>query len=363
MYNLKYYSAFASNEIFGAKTVKKLYDYFGGDIESAWNAEISAFYSVEGITIAGMQKLLNTRDSINPDVELEKLESSGFSLLTYEDDKYPELLKQIPDAPMWLYYKGNIDLLDMEYKMAVVGSRKCSITGKSTLAKIIGEFQNSNLCIVSGLALGIDAAAHQAALDNNIPTIAVLGSGLRRPYPLQNKKLFNDIIENGGLVLSEYPLDAEPISFHFPMRNRIVSGLSECTLVAEAALKSGALITARLCLEQNRELLCIPGAISNPATAGIYKLLKEGAGIVTCGQDILNNMGWELSKREPKTENSGEFTEEEELVLDTLRQDSLTIDELALKCGLHVDNLMIILTRLELEDLIIQAEGDRYCAL
>ena len=110
MYNLKYYSAFASNEIFGAKTVKKLYDYFGGDIESAWNAEISAFYSVEGITIAGMQKLLKTRDSINPDVELEKLESSGFSLLTYSDDKYPELLKQIPDAPMWLYYKGNIDL-------------------------------------------------------------------------------------------------------------------------------------------------------------------------------------------------------------------------------------------------------------
>lgn len=363
MYNLKYYSAFASNEIFSSKTVKKLYDYFGGDIESAWNADISAFYSVEGITIAGMQKILNTRDSINPDEELEKLEASGFSLLTYEDKEYPELLKQIPDSPMWLYYKGNLNLLNAEYKMAVVGSRKCSIAGKSTLSKIISEFQNSNLCIVSGLALGIDATAHQAALENNLPTIAVLGSGLKRPYPLQNKKLFYDIIENDGLVLSEYPLMAEPISFHFPMRNRIVSGLSQCTLVAEAALKSGALITARLCLEQNRELLCIPGAISNPATAGVYKLLKEGAGIVTCGQDILNNMGWELSKRETKVENSGEFTEEEELVLDCLRQDSLTIDELALKCGLQVDNLMIILTRLELEDLILQAEGDRYCAL
>ena len=364
--NHKFYVAFASNESFGSRIVKKLYD-ITGDIQSAWECDLSVLYKIEGITPQKADNFLRIRDKINPDEELEKLEESGISLLTYDDMDYPELLSQIPDPPMWLYFQGNRELFKSKYNVAVVGSRKCSATGRATLTKILGEYKNSNLCIVSGLALGIDATAHQAALDNNLATIAVLGSGLKKVYPSKNKTLFKNIIENDGLVLSEYPINADPIAFHFPLRNRIVSGLSPCTLVAEAALKSGALITARLCLEQNRELMCIPGAISNPATEGIYKLLKEGAGIVTCGDDLLNIMGWDLNKRQPSEKFSDEknenLSENENKVLNALRQDSLTIDELAINTGLQADDLMIILTGLEIADYIIQTEGGNYSAI
>lgn len=363
MLNTKYYTAFASNESFGSNFVKKLYDYFG-DIETAWYAEISDLYRIEGLAESKIKTFLKLRSIINPDEEFEKLEKSGISFITYDDLDYPSLLRQISDPPMWLYYQGNRELFSSKYNLAVVGSRKCSAGGKAVLAKILSEFKNTDLCIVSGLALGIDAAAHKAALDNNLKTIAVLGSGLKKVYPSANKKLFQDIIENDGLVLSEYPLLSGPQAYHFPLRNRIVSGMSPCTLVAEAALKSGALITARLCLEQNRELLCIPGAISNPATAGVYQLLKQGAGIVTCGDDILSAMNWELTKtsKSENLENTG-MGEEEQAICDLLKQDSLTIDEIAIKTGLQAENLMVILTRLELEDYIIQVEGDRYSAI
>ncbi len=364
--NHKFYVAFASNESFGSRTVKKLLD-ITGDIQSAWECDISVLFKIEGMTPSKAENFLRIRDKINPDEELEKLEESGISLLTYDDMDYPELLSQIQDPPMWLYFQGNRELFKSKYNVAVVGSRKSSATGRATLAKIISEYKNSDLCVVSGLALGIDTAAHQAALDNNLPTIAVLGSGLKNVYPYKNKGLFKNILENDGLVLSEYPINAEPMAFHFPLRNRIVSGLSPCTLVAEAALKSGALITARLCLEQNRELMCIPGAISNPATEGIYKLLKEGAGIVTCGDDLLNIMGWDLKKRQPvnkiSEEKNNNLSDDENKVLDVLRQDSLTIDEIALKTGLQADNLMIILTGLEIADYIIQTEGGNYSAI
>lgn len=364
--NHKFYVAFASNETFGSRIVKTLYD-ITGDIQSAWECDLSVLYKVEGMTPRKADNFLKIRDKINPDEELEKLETSGISLLTFDDLDYPELLSQIPDPPMWLYFQGNRELFKSKYNVAVVGSRKSSATGRATLSKILSEYRNSDLCVVSGLALGIDATAHQAALDNNLATIAVLGSGLKNVYPSKNKELFKNIIEKDGLVLSEYPIYAEPIAFHFPLRNRIVSGLSPCTLVAEAALKSGALITARLCLEQNRELMCIPGAISNPATEGVYKLLKEGAGIVTCGDDLLNIMGWDLKKRQPSekiTEDKNEnLSEDEKKVLSALRQDSLTIDELAIKTGLQADDLMIILTGLEIADYIIQTEGGNYSAI
>lgn len=360
--NSKYFTAFASNENIGSDFTKKVYEYFG-DIESAWNAKISDLHRIEGITEHKINNFLQTREKTTPDNEAEKLADSGISIITYEDDYYPELLRQISDPPMSLFYQGNKDLFNAKYNVAVVGSRKCSATGKAVLTKIISEFKNTDLCITSGLALGIDETAHQAALDNGLSTIAVLGSGLKNIYPSKNKKLYRDIIENNGLVISEYPIFAEPASYHFPQRNRIVSGMCPCTLVAEAALKSGALITARLCLEQNRELMCIPGAISNPATEGIYKLLKEGAGIVTDGEDILNIMCWQLNKIEKKEEQLSNLSKEEEIVFSALKQDSMNLDELAIKTGLQVDDLMIILTRLEIEDFILQTEGGTYSAI
>lgn len=359
----KYFLAFATEEKFSHRLIKRLYDYFG-DIESAWNASFDELLKI-GLTEDKINKFIAERNKISPDEEYEKQALSKISFITYEDLDYPDLLKEIPDSPMILFYKGNIELLRAKYKLAVVGSRKCTMTGKANLANIIKEFADTELCIVSGLAAGIDTTAHQTALDNNIATIAVLGSGLNNIYPYKNKKLYENIIAEGGLVLSEYPNDSEPLAFHFPVRNRIVSGLSSGTLVAEANLKSGALITARLCLEQNRELMCIPGMINNPAAEGIYKLLKEGAGIVTCGQDILNIMDWNFNKKTKYNEDNKqiELTEEEKALLLMLREDNLDIDELAVKSGLNFEKLMILLTQLEIKDLIIQIEGGRYSAI
>jgi DNA processing protein len=363
--NTKYYAAFASNENFGNRFVKKLLE-ITGDIKSAWECNQSTLYKIEGITTKKINSFIELRNKIDVEKEYEKLQAEGISLLTYEDENYPALLKQIPDPPMWLYYQGNSKLFQSKYNIAVVGSRKSSATGRANLTKILSEFKNSDLCIVSGLALGIDTTAHQIAIDNNLGTIAVLGSGLKNIYPVANKKLYREILEHDGLILSEYPINAEPAAYHFPQRNRIVSGLSSCTLVAEAAIKSGALITARLCLEQNRELMCIPGAISNPYTEGIYKLLKEGAGIVTRGEDILQIMNWKLSIRETeknKGEDNQNLSVEERAVLAILKQDSLTLDEIAIKTSFQTDNLMVILTGLEIADLIIQTEGGTYSAI
>ncbi|MBQ2644305.1 DNA-processing protein DprA [bacterium] len=362
MLKLKYFAAFASNELFGSSFVKKLYDYFDGDIEKAWFATSFDLKTIGHITEKKINSFLRLRDNINPDNELEKLKNTDINIITYDDNDYPKLLKQTEDAPMWIYYIGNKNLFNAKYNIAVVGSRKCSTAGKNVLSKIIGEFANLDLCITSGLAAGIDTTAHQAAIDNNLSTIAVLGSGLKEIYPAQNKTLYQKIIDKNGLVISEYPIYSRPETYHFPQRNRIISGLCPCTLVAEATLKSGALITARLCLEQNRELMCIPGAITNPGTEGIYHLLKNGAGIVTCGDDILNIMSWNINKISSSQKSKNNLSKEETEVLKLIRQDFLSLDELAIKTGLHTDNLMIILTRLEIEDYIMQTDGGNYIA-
>ena len=362
----KYFYAFSTDERFSVKFSNLLYDYFG-DIEAAWNGEISELLKVEGLSKKKIIEFNGFRNSIDVDKIYSDFLNSENKFITIEDYEYPSLLKEIHNPPLWLFYRGNINILNTcGKKMAVVGSRRASITAKNVLTKILSEFENTDLCVVSGMADGIDTTAHQAALKYNLPTIAVLGSGLENIYPIKNTELFNSIINSKGLVLSEFPPKSPPIKYHFPLRNRIVSGISDCTLVAEATLKSGALITAGLCLEQNRELMCIPGAINNPGTEGIYKLLKNGAGIVTCGDDILNNMNWHINKFSKSSEQNDIFqnlSDDEKIVADLLRRDTLTIDELSYKTNFSIDTLMLILTNLELQDIITQIEGEKYSIL
>lgn len=358
--NDKYWCAFARLTKVTSAFTNIIYEYFGS-IELAWNSEAYDLWNIEGLTKRQISDYIEERKSINPDESLEHIQKRKIDFIHLEDTRYPNLLKQIYNPPVCLFMKGDITDCNLDRTLAVVGSRRASDNAKQTLKKILDGFNNTDICIVSGLAEGIDTVGHKAALDNNLKTIAVLGGGFDKLYPKSNKDLFERIIDGNGAVLTEYWPDVDPISWHFPTRNRIVSGLSKGVLVAEAAKKSGAMITGKLALEQNRELMCMPGAISNPNTEGVYSLIKSGAAVITNTQDILNALNWKMIKKKRKKQQSNtNLTEEEQLILDLIKKDDLTIDELIIKTNLNIDNLMLILTKLEIEGIISKITGDKY---
>jgi DNA processing protein len=264
---------------------------------------------------------------------------------------------------MVLYYKGDLFGCNLEKTVAFVGSRRASTNGKDSVKNIISDFKNTDICIVSGLAEGIDAISHRSAIDNNLKTIGVIASGFDFSYPASNRDLYEKLGNGAGAVVTEYYPTFEPIKFRFPQRNRIVTGLSYGTVVGEAAIKSGALISANLTLEQGRELMCIPGAINNTNTEGVYKLLKDGATMVTSGEDILNALGWELSKETLNIENSDKKNNIPPKFLEIYNIISIEpkdFDEIQSETEINTDELLIPLTEMELCGLIEQTEGDRY---
>ena len=361
--NEKYWCAFSRLTKISSGFVSKVYNYFGS-IEDAWNAKSNDLFQIDGILRRSVENFLEERKTINPDESIEYIKSKNIKFISYEHEKYPYLLRQIDNPPTGLFIMGDLDICNLEKTLAVVGSRKASENARNTLKSILSDFANTDICIVSGLAEGIDTVAHRTAVENNMKTIAVIGGGFDKLYPKSNKQLFEKIINEGyGAVISEYWMDTDALNWHFPVRNRIVSGLSKGVLIAEAALKSGAMITANLALEQGRELMCMPGLISNPNTQGIYKLLKTGAYMVTSSQDILDAMNWQLEKnlKQSKSENNiKNLSEEELLIYDCIKIDALTIDELAIKTKLNINDLMVILTKLELEGIISRTNSDRY---
>lgn len=356
----KYWIALSSVEQLDSVFIQRIYNYFG-DIEMAYNASKSDLMQIEGLNIKKSEIFLEKRKNLNPDERLDFVYNRGIKVLTFDDKDYPYLLRQISNPPVCLYYKGDLKSCNLQRTVAFVGSRKASFAGKDSVRKIISDFANTDICIVSGLAAGIDSVSHQSALENNLKTIGVIASGLDFTYPAANKHLYEKIENGGGAVVTEYFPTFEPLQFRFPQRNRIVTGLSYGTVVGEAALKSGALISANLTLEQGRELMCIPGAINNTNTEGIYKLLKDGAGMVTKGEDVLNTLGWTIVKQETK---EPEFADEtEKLIFDIINIEPKGFDEILAETGLDTDKLLICLTEMELRGLIEQAEGDRYKAV
>ena len=353
----KYWIAFSSIEEIDSSFVQRLYNYFG-DIEKAFNADDLS--SIEGLSVKKAENFLRLRDKVNIDKAVEEVEKRGINYFVFEDEKYPYMLKNIDNPPSVLYYKGDLKSCNLERTLAVVGSRRATRYAKEALEKIISEFQNTDICIVSGLATGIDTTAHVAALDNNLKTIGVIASGFDYTYPAANKDLYNRIENGCGVVLSEYYPTFQPLKFRFPQRNRIVSGLSYGTLVAEASLKSGALITANLTLEQGRELMCIPGLITNPNTEGIYKLLKNGASLVTCADDILEVLGWEVKVEQGNLFNLPDLSDDEKIIYEALEIEEKCVDELQAFTKLSIDNLLMYLTTMELKGIIKQVDGDRY---
>ena len=353
----KYWIAFSSIEEISNSFIQRLYNHFG-NIETAFNAnDLSA---IEGLSIKKAEEFLRLRDKVDPDKALAEVEKRGIKFLTYEDEKYPYMLKNIDNPPSVLYYKGDLSSCNLAKTLAVVGSRRATSYAKDALTKVISGLSGTDICIVSGLASGIDTTAHKSAIENNLKTIGVIASGFDFIYPTSNKELYKQIEEGFGAIVTEYFPTFEPIKFRFPQRNRIVSGLSYGTLVAEASIKSGALITANLTLEQGRELMCIPGLITNPNTEGIYKLLKSGATLVTCAEDILEALGWEVKLEQQSLFNLPDLSEDEKKIYEALEIEEKGVDELQAYTRMSIDNLLMYLTTLELKGLIKQVDGDRY---
>lgn len=353
----KYWVALSSIEEIGSSFIQRLYHYFG-DIESAFNA--TDLSQIEGLNIKKAEKYLRLRDKLDVDKIVAEVENRGINYLTFDDEKYPRMLKNIDDPPSVIYYKGDLSGCNLDKTLAVVGSRRATGYAREALAQIISKLNGTDICIVSGLASGIDTTAHVSALDNNLKTVGVIASGFDYIYPAANKELYKKIENGCGAVLSEYYPTFEPLKYRFPQRNRIVSGLSYGTLVAEASLKSGALITANLTLEQGRELMCIPGLITNPNTQGIYKLLKNGATLVTCADDILEALGWEIKVEQKSLFSLPDLSEDEKVIYDTLEIEEKSVDELQAFTKLSIDNLLMYLTTMELKGIIKQVDGDRY---
>lgn len=301
------------------------------------------------------------RDTV--DRTIEEIDKKNINVITLNSSTYPELLKNICDPPVCLYVKGKLHA--DELSIAVVGSRRASGYGITVARKISGELAQSNICVISGMARGIDTAAHVGALSVKGRTIAVLGCGIDLVYPPENKKLMEQIIEYGA-VISEYPPGVEPAPHHFPVRNRIVSGMSVGVLVVEAGEKSGSLITAQLALEQGRDVYALPGNVISINSKGTNKLIQDGAKLVTSVQDILDELHWykNFNTKNVHFENNSKINSsldnDEKDVFELLSFESLYIDEIQKKLSINMPLLHSILLSLEMKGLIKRDPGGKY---
>jgi len=297
-----------------------------------------------------IKKFLSKKESLAESVCLEKV-------LVLGEPKYPQLLSKIYDPPICLFFKGNIDCIDFNKCISVVGTRKISRYGISTTKRLIKFLVEQGYTIVSGLAYGIDAIAHEETLANKGQTIAVLGTAINHPYPQANSWLYNKIIENNGLVLSESIEDIEYGSWIFPKRNRIIAGLSKKLVVVEAPLKSGALITADLSFGYNREVFAIPGDIFSPNSSGVHKIIKEdGAKILDKFEDLINEEQLEFFSERA----INNLRQDEVSVINSIKKGYVSIESLVENLGYDINKLLNILGTLELNDLVVRYEDGSY---
>lgn len=294
--------------------------------------------------------------------EYNLLKIKDVDVLTYFDDAYPTFLKQINQAPIVLYIKGNSSFLKSP-AVALVGSRKASYYGMKIAEEFSSAFAQTGLTVVSGLAYGIDTASHQGCLKMNGQTVAVLGCGLNHVYPKENTQLFEDVAQK-GLLVSEFPMNTTPLAYNFPRRNRIISGLSLATIVVEAAEKSGALITADYAIEQNREVFVIPGNIDSVYSQGTNRLIKDGAKMALSPQEVLLELGFEiqnyLDQENSQLKPHIQLSVDEYKVFEFVHHQPEHIDVIATHCKQDIGVLMGQMVNLELKGVIKQLPGQYY---
>jgi len=341
-------------------------------LEEAWHikSETKKFMKILHISESTWKKIVLEKQKIDPDSELAMLDKLKVNVITIKEEGYPPLLKNIYDPPPIIYYRGDfIKIMKRKTGISIVGSRKATYYGRKVAREIAAELASRGYIIISGLARGIDTNAHLGSLEAKGQTIAVLGSGIDRIYPPENKSLAYRIIENGA-VISEFPIYSKPEKSNFPRRNRIISGLTVGTLVVEASEKSGALITADFALDQGREVFAIPGSIHSFLSRGCHNLIKQGAKLVYSYQDILEEFEEksEISNDEEGTVKEERMiqenlTEHEKNFLKYISIEPLHIDEIANLTELSHALVSETLLSLELKNIIREIEGKRYIRL
>jgi len=340
----------------GRVKLSKLESHFG-DLKQAWQAT-PAELKTAGLDSASVNTIRDWRGRISLDAEMEKLGRYGVKAVTFRDADYPARLKEIYDYPPVLYIRGKL-LPQDEWCLAVVGTRRSTVYGRQTAEEITADLATNKITIVSGLAKGIDSIAHQSALGAGGRTIAVFGCGLDIVYPAENATLARKIIEQGALI-SEFPLGTRPKPENFPRRNRILSGLSLGVLVVEANETSGAMITAHLALEQNREVFAIPGSILSPSSRGVNRLIQEGAKLVRDYTDILEELNLTAVAQQMELTELLPTTETETLLLKQLSAEPIHIDEVCRSSGLPVATVSGTLAMMELKGLVKQTGTMNY---
>ncbi len=328
-----------------------------------------ALTKIDGIGKETENLIQNFREWEKAEKAVSEAHKRGFDILTLSDAEYPAKLKEIHSAPPVLYVFGKIERKD-ELSVAIVGSRYCNRYGTDVAKSLSRDLAGTGVCIVSGMARGIDSAAHKAALDAGGRTIAVLGSGLDVIYPPENHELYESIAKNGA-VISAFPLGTEPDKNNFPERNSVISGLSLGTVVVQAAKKSGALITAHLALEQNREVFAVPGRIGENISTGTNRLIKKGAKLVENADDIVDEIPALRGLKNGEEQKNALKAYEEKLallpenrkkLLSLIRHEPLHIDQIAQKSGESVSSISTPMLELEIEGLVQQVEGGLYQA-
>lgn len=294
--------------------------------------------------------------------DLAWAQKTGNHIITINDPDYPQLLKEIPNSPLLLFVCGDLQLLKLP-QIAIVGSRNPTPTGLEMAFIFAKELAQAGLVVISGFATGIDAASHKGAIAAPGKTIAVMGTGLNQIYPAHHINLAQKILDSGGILLSEFPLEDKGNAWHFPLRNRVISGLSLGTLVVEATVRSGSLITARLANEQGREVFAVPSSIYNPLARGCHYLIRQGAKLIEQSADILEELGELAGLKKPsildakKSQEKNKLDQEHKKLLDCIGFETTTIDVLVMRTGLSAQQISVMLLELELQGLVKSIVG------
>ena len=355
----RYWVGFNLVKGIGAVRLQGLRDHFG-DLAVAWEAPLDALQAA-GISLKLAERVIQVRNSINLDEFLSKVTSQGIEILTWEDELYPPRLKEIDQPPPLLYVRGKLTTEDA-WSVAIVGTRRVSNYGRQ-VAEELGSFLAVNgVTVVSGLARGVDAIAHQSAIKAGGRSLAVLGSGVDRIYPPEHTQLAGKIMASGAL-LSDYPPGTPPEASNFPPRNRIISGLSMATIVVEAGETSGALITAQFAIDQGREVFAVPGNILAPQSKGTNRLIEQGAHPMLSMHDLLDVLNLTQVNEQRQIRMVLPIDEIEQKLMNVLTHEPLHLDEIRTQTGLPIERVSATLVMMEFKGMVKQVGGLNYVAV
>ena len=355
----RYWIGFNLVKGIGSVRLKLLLDHFGS-IEAAWNASAQALYET-GLGSKIVENLLQVRADVSLDQVWARIETNGITVLTWEDDSYPKRLSEIDQPPPVLFIRGSL-LPEDDWAIAIVGTRRITAYGRQVTEEISSFLARNGLTVISGLARGVDAVAHKAALDAGGRTLAILGCGVDRIYPPENRKLAETIIKNGALI-SDYAMGTPPDSMNFPPRNRIISGFAQAVIVVEAGNRSGALITASFAADQGREVFAVPGNINAPQSIGTNRLIQQGAHPLVNPEEVLEILNLNMVSQQRAARSALPADQTEAHLLQIIGQEPLHIDDICNHASMPIETVTAALVLMELKGMIRQVGGMHYVSV